>query len=387
MARAVNLGPLLGGLNRAMQPAQLSQGQQGLFQALSRNLAPMPAILPNDPNSIRAAALEAQRRGDSVAAQNYGQMAHQLAGQQQRRSIFDEARRDERWAQMQDRAREARQMGRENDLLMAEAVGDQAVKDDISAFAGMAEKRVGKDKANILRNMPTKEAAVRAFQDMLKPGAKKYIDRVDPKTGHTHTIAIDEEGNETDLGIKKMKDTSKQDAADAKDEKERKKGLAKSAAILSRSDLGIQKIEKALDAIDDGGAGWEYSIFKNLPVGSDSRRLAAYIKSIESDLGFDRLTRMREESPTGGALGQVSNMELQLLKSAVEALDPTQGAEFLRGQLETVRTHYENMKRAELGEWPDIDWSDPTYRDYVRVVDDRTFVKLPGMEEPEEVGN
>ena len=40
----------------------------------------------------------------------------------------------------------------------------------------------------------------------------------------------------------------------------------------------------------------------------------AQIETVISSIGFDRLQKMRDESPTGGALGQVSERELSQLK-------------------------------------------------------------------------
>jgi hypothetical protein len=52
---------------------------------------------------------------------------------------------------------------------------------------------------------------------------------------------------------------------------------------------------------------------------------------------------MRDESKTGGALGQVSDNELRLLSSAVAALDIGQSNETLKTNLDRVRKHYEHL--------------------------------------------
>jgi len=51
------------------------------------------------------------------------------------------------------------------------------------------------------------------------------------------------------------------------------------------------------------------------------------IKVIEANIGFGKLQAMREASPTGGALGQVSNIELDLLKSVIGSLEQSQSKE------------------------------------------------------------
>jgi hypothetical protein len=55
---------------------------------------------------------------------------------------------------------------------------------------------------------------------------------------------------------------------------------------------------------------------------------------------------MRDASPTGGALGQVAVQELEALQAAVQSLDMGQTDAQLLEHMRSVRTHYENWKRA-----------------------------------------
>ena len=79
--------------------------------------------------------------------------------------------------------------------------------------------------------------------------------------------------------------------------------------------------------------------------------LENYVTQIKSNLAFDRLQAMRDASKTGGALGQVSNIELKLLEANLTALDP-KDANF-KQQLETVIKHYEAFSAALRGRVPD----------------------------------
>ena len=83
---------------------------------------------------------------------------------------------------------------------------------------------------------------------------------------------------------------------------------------------------------------------------TDARQLSNRVDTLKSTLSFDRLQQMRDESKTGGALGNVSNVELGLLGSNLAALDPASG-DFAQ-QLKKVETHYTNFKRALLGQKP-----------------------------------
>ena len=59
---------------------------------------------------------------------------------------------------------------------------------------------------------------------------------------------------------------------------------------------------------------------------SEGRAAEALYKKIQARGGFSELQNLRNASPTGGALGNVSNQEGQQLKSAFAAIDRTQDA-------------------------------------------------------------
>ena len=71
-------------------------------------------------------------------------------------------------------------------------------------------------------------------------------------------------------------------------------------------------------------------------VTSEGRQAQALYDSIIARGGFQELAAMRAASPTGGALGNVSNQEGQQLKDAFGALNRTQDAADLRTQLGRV---------------------------------------------------
>jgi hypothetical protein len=71
---------------------------------------------------------------------------------------------------------------------------------------------------------------------------------------------------------------------------------------------------------------------------SDAIAVEDFVTQIQANLAFDKLQRMRDASKTGGALGQVSNIELNLLKSSVTALNPK--SKNFKDQLNTVINYY-----------------------------------------------
>lgn len=113
--------------------------------------------------------------------------------------------------------------------------------------------------------------------------------------------------------------------------------------------------------------------------GTDAFDLRANIKTIQANLGFDQLQRMREASKSGGALGQVSERELDLLISAVNSLDASQSDEQLRQNFDLVLKHYENYKleiekmkrlmRERAGETPAMDMRSLSDEELQRIID------------------
>ena len=107
---------------------------------------------------------------------------------------------------------------------------------------------------------------------------------------------------------------------------EKEKMLPKAKASVrvlhSKTRLLRDKVKEGMELVGPfaTGAG---SLLAALP-GTDARRLKGVIRTIQANLGFTELQEMRASSPTGGALGQVSERELALLTSAQQALDQAQ---------------------------------------------------------------
>lgn len=63
-------------------------------------------------------------------------------------------------------------------------------------------------------------------------------------------------------------------------------------------------------------------------------------QTIRANIGFDRLQQMREASPTGGALGQVSNQELETLQTVLGNLSLSQSQEQILLNLSRLKDIY-----------------------------------------------
>ena len=75
---------------------------------------------------------------------------------------------------------------------------------------------------------------------------------------------------------------------------------------------------------------------------TDSRRLAGLLTNLKAIIGFDTLAEMRANSPTGGALGQVSNIEINLLQAVQGTLDQGQ-QELLIRSLTDIKGNYPRL--------------------------------------------
>ena len=82
-----------------------------------------------------------------------------------------------------------------------------------------------------------------------------------------------------------------------------------------------------------------------LGASTEAKNLEAKITAIKANIGFDKLQRMREESPTGGALGQVAVQELVALQATYGSLDLMQDPKEVVKTLNNVKEVYnKNMQ-------------------------------------------
>jgi hypothetical protein len=83
-----------------------------------------------------------------------------------------------------------------------------------------------------------------------------------------------------------------------------------------------------------------FGSLKSMFPGNNAYDVDKMLNTIKANVGFDRLQAMRDSSPTGGALGQVTELELKLLQSSLAALDQGMSPERFREQLMIVRDQY-----------------------------------------------
>ena len=85
-----------------------------------------------------------------------------------------------------------------------------------------------------------------------------------------------------------------------------------------------RNVNKVIGMADESTTGFIGAVLKGVP-GMSAYDMREMLLQNNAFLAFDRLNQMRtEESVTGGALGQVSNFEIDLLKAAVQSLNQAQ---------------------------------------------------------------
>ena len=116
---------------------------------------------------------------------------------------------------------------------------------------------------------------------------------------------------------------------------------------LNKSNLVSTNIDEALKLVTPKTTGSIGEATRMLPLsgGSDAASLASYVDTIKANIGFEQLNAMRQESPTGGALGNVAVKELDFLQASLGNLNPNLSEEVLKKNLTAVKTHYTNFMK------------------------------------------
>lgn len=123
------------------------------------------------------------------------------------------------------------------------------------------------------------------------------------------------------------------------------KALAKLNTAKRSAANVLDAIKTAKANVSLGTTGLLGAVTRGVP-GTAALDLVKTVETVKANLGFDRLQQMRDESPTGGALGQVAVQELEALQSVVANLDTSQSEAQMMAALEKIERHYQNYLNA-----------------------------------------
>lgn len=121
---------------------------------------------------------------------------------------------------------------------------------------------------------------------------------------------------------------------------ERQMASPKAFAAMQAADAKADVVERTVDEILPLVSNWTAgpgSVLKSVP-GTPSRDLAAKLDILKANAGFSELQSMRDNSPTGGALGAVAVQELQMLQSTIAAIEQAQTPDALKKAVSDYKT-------------------------------------------------
>lgn len=137
----------------------------------------------------------------------------------------------------------------------------------------------------------------------------------------------------------------------------RKKGAIKTAEMTAEraitapdrqkqerqvADIVTQDIDRAIKTIDKAilpTTGFTGGLLSNIG-GTAARDVAALIDTVKANSGFQELNKMRQASPTGGALGSITERELALLQATVGNLEQSQSETQFKDNARRVKNTY-----------------------------------------------
>lgn len=120
----------------------------------------------------------------------------------------------------------------------------------------------------------------------------------------------------------------------------------KAAVNTQRSgNIVLEDVDRAVSAIENNPTlttgiigNWSKGVG-----GTPANKVNNLLQTVRANSAFDRLQQMREASPTGGALGAVSDSELGLLQNAIGSLEQSNDSEDLVYNLRRVQEIYEDI--------------------------------------------
>lgn len=137
--------------------------------------------------------------------------------------------------------------------------------------------------------------------------------------------------------------------------------LPKLKSTLQDMELSVQQGEKYLDLAKDKISTWNPTILgslwravEGLVPGTEVNDVKNQLLPVESNIFVQQLSNMRQNSPTGGAVGNVTDVEGQRLINSLGSLSLTQSRDQLLANIENVKTVrrqvFENLKKT-VGEY------------------------------------
>ena len=150
--------------------------------------------------------------------------------------------------------------------------------------------------------------------------------------------------------------------ADTKATGEKKKEESRDAATARSGNIVVEDIKRIGTLLDTSllpATGIGATTLSAIP-GTASHDVAKLLDGIKGNIAFDKLSQMRESSPTGGALGAVSDREMGLLQSVYGSLEQSQSTQQFKENLARLKTIYLDIVHGS-GKWKEAKSGEITF--------------------------
>ncbi len=157
----------------------------------------------------------------------------------------------------------------------------------------------------------------------------------------------------------------------AKNIEKKRAGYPKVRDAVAQTEQNAQTVDRVIDQagqiIKQGrAAGW-WAAAGGLPA-TQARTLQALFQQIKSNIGFNYLAEMRANSPTGGAVGSLTEREFDLLASTAGTLDPYVDPEILLQILNDMKNNQQRTIKRMKSAY-ETDYSDYIQQEAPQVIE------------------
>lgn len=248
----------------------------------------------------------------------------------------------------------ARLQGRRLDVQEKTAEGKQAVAEYNAATARQRAERMGPE---FMQLLDAWQAAVEEGDTQRAQAITARLNFLSTQKGGTaagvklldagdRVQVLDAQGNVLREVVKGAKPLSEKDKATETRKSEAQERM-KQAAVSGATRL-ITAVDDAMELVTTMNTGPQGRAQALVP-GTPAYRLNERLETVRANVGFKELSDMRAASPTGGALGQVTERELKFLQSVLGSLELGVGAPELRKNLMRIRDSAEKVAQDNGG--------------------------------------
>lgn len=350
-------------------------------------------------NEILLPVKEATAKADLVKAKTELDGAVQTQGARQSSyALLDSARQDfdfinsvpnadvrarmsrewlSRYSQLQNVAELSDEMKAKNNLatmniLDARKLEMLAPPSELRTFNALTEGMSAEEKANAAKvklGVAGRASSAGKKQGKLTLADGSQVDvTFDPRTGQNETATLATPDGQSVTDPRAATPFVGPSAADEAQLKEQGKMKAEKIAAMPRRKAAVEKIDvttdrlledidKAISQVSTVTAGPGGTLLAVFP-GTSARDLQANLDTIKANVGFEALQAMREASKTGGALGSITEKELDLLQATLANFQvgqsPSQLIENLKKARRRIAENAGAARRAFEGEYEDV---------------------------------